>query len=142
MTTADLLTKLVAGVLGLFLLTIAWGVLNAALHEQRCREAEAWARNQISEAEGGDDMSKHSQEVAADCLDDPVPCLNKHHGHQEGSVTVEVLIDRAVKAREGLRLNWPDRDLDEPDFLRKIANREFPTAVLPIFRERAEPWYR
>ncbi|WP_146174854.1 hypothetical protein [Umezawaea tangerina] len=134
------MTKAAVAVLGLLLLSIAWCVVSAALKEHRRQEAETWARSQISQV-ADDSMSKHRQSEAPDGLTEPMPCLGKHHGHQEEAVTVSMLIDRAVKAREALRLNWPDSDPDEPGYLRQLADG-YPTGVLPVIREVAEPWYR
>lgn len=50
---------------------------------------------------------------------------------QGEAVTVTELIEDAVERGEGLRLNWPQDDIDNTGRVRPYAQDQFPTAILP-----------
>jgi hypothetical protein len=50
---------------------------------------------------------------------------------QGQAVTVAELLEEAAERGEGVRLNWPDTDLDEAGLVRPYVQDQFPTAILP-----------
>jgi hypothetical protein len=50
---------------------------------------------------------------------------------QGDAVTVAELLDEAGERGDGLRLNWPEHDLDRAGRVRPYVQDEFPTAILP-----------
>lgn len=55
---------------------------------------------------------------------------------QGEAVTVAKLLEEATERGEGVRLNWPDTDLDEAGLVRPNARDQFPTAILPRLFEK------
>jgi hypothetical protein len=50
---------------------------------------------------------------------------------QGEAVTVAELLNEAAERGEGVRLNWPEEDLDERGLARPYAQDQFPTMILP-----------
>jgi hypothetical protein len=50
---------------------------------------------------------------------------------QGEAVTVAELLNDATERGEGIRLNWPEDDLDERGLVRPYAQDQFPTIILP-----------
>jgi hypothetical protein len=54
---------------------------------------------------------------------------------QGEAVTVDELLEEAKQRGEGVRLNWPQTDLDEAGLVRPYVQDQFPTAILPPIDE-------
>jgi hypothetical protein len=53
---------------------------------------------------------------------------------QSQAVTVAELVERAVRQKEGIQLNWPE-EIDEAELVRPYAQDMFPTVILPRVEE-------
>jgi Flp pilus assembly protein TadB len=50
---------------------------------------------------------------------------------QRHAVTVAELVERAARQSEGIRLTWPEADIDDAELVRPYAQDLFPTAIVP-----------
>lgn len=108
-----------SGVTVLLVVALAWAVwwlVGSSRREQRRERAVA-------------DYARRYQ-VDAGFIGDHESPAHLFRGQGE-CVTVAELLEEAVERGDGIRLNWPEDNLDDVGRVRPYVRDQFPTAVLP-----------